>query len=123
MVNLQINTYKTYRFSLLIIFLGLSLLNYSCSKSERIPVELENQLRAGGVQDINLDFTYQSPDVPDKKYMAITVTYNFSTADGTLQKEYRGFILKLENGSWKTDHNTSYTKNTEKAKSLLEGKK
>lgn len=123
MANLLINSSKTSHHSLLLIFLGLLLLNYSCSSSERIPVELEQRLRAGGVQDINLDFTYQSPDVPDKKYMAITVTYNFSTADGTLQKEYRGFILKLENGSWKTDHNTSYTKSSEKAKSLLEGKK
>ena len=110
---------------LLVILLSIGFLSTqsSCSKSDHIPPELNDQLMASGVQDIKLDFTYQNPDIPNKKYQAITVTYNFSTADGTPQKEYRGFILKYENDTWKMDHSTSYTKSAEKAKSLLEGKK
>lgn len=105
---------------LLLVFLGgLS----ACSKAERLPTELENQLRSTDVRDINADYSFQSPDIPNKKYLALTVTYNFSTADGSPQKEYRGFILKLEDGIWKVDRSTAYTKNGEKAKSLLEGKK
>ena len=96
---------------------------FGCHSSAKIPPELETQLKVSGVKDVTLDFTYQSPDLPDKKYLAITVTYNFSTAEGTPQKEYRGFILKLEDGNWKVDHNTSYTKNSERAKLLMEGKK
>jgi hypothetical protein len=110
-------------FLVFLLFIGFLSTQSSCSKSDHIPPELNDLLKASGVQDIKLDFTYQTPDIPNRKYQAITVTYNFSTADGTPQKEYRGFILKYENDTWKVDHSTSYTKSAEKAKSLLEGKK
>src|ERR1044072_8128151 len=116
------NIYSQTLNSLLILLIA-SLIFVACSKNNQIPVELENQLRSTDVRDINSDFIYQSPDHTDKKYIALTVTYNFWTADGYTQKEYPGFILKLENGGWKVDHSTAYTKNSEKAKSLLEGKK
>src|ERR1051325_6897617 len=118
----QLN-YRLFAAIVVLLLISLPVLLSGCSGSGKIPPELENQLKSTGVKDINLDFSFQSPDMPDKKYLALTVTYNFSTADGTPQKEYRGYILKRDNGSWKVEHSTGYTKNSSRAKDLMEGRK
>jgi hypothetical protein len=108
---------------LIAIFMMVVIGCFGCSRNSHIPSDLDRQLRSNDVKDIQADFEFQAPEFPDKKYLALTVTYNFSTADGTPQKEYRGFILKLDNGSWTVDRASAYTKSGDKAKSLLEGKK
>jgi hypothetical protein len=96
--------------------------NTACKKSSQaIPQSLDNYLKSNGVVDIQVDYEYSLPSIPDKKYLAVTATYNFSTAEGKPQKEYLGYILKLVDNDWKIDRNTTYTKTEQKAKDLLSG--
>jgi hypothetical protein len=104
---------------LLILIIGAS---SSCKKPEiEVPKAIQEFLKNQGVQETIVDLEYSNPSIPNKKYMSLTVTYNFSTSDGKPQKEFLGFILKLDENEWKVDRNTSYTKSDQKAKELLSG--
>ncbi|MBI3654410.1 MAG: hypothetical protein HY231_25560 [Acidobacteria bacterium] len=107
-------------FSLLLIFFTLILVN--CSRSQNgIPKSLEEYLRSNGAQEIQKEIEFTNPSVPGKKYIALVVTYNFSSSDGKPQKEHLGFILKNEDQEWKQERSTIYTLNEQKAKDLLAG--
>ena len=107
--------------SSLLLFFAL-LLFASCSKREaQIPKSLEEMLNSHGVQQIQIDLDYQSPDISDKKYISLTATYNFATADGKPQREFLGYILKYDGHDWRVEKRTTYTKNEQKAKDLLSG--
>ena len=80
-------------------------------------------LKNHGVQEYHLDLNYQNPDYPDKKYISLTATYNFATAEGKPQREFLGYILVRDGADWKVSNNTTYTKNEQKAKDILAGGK
>jgi hypothetical protein len=107
-------------FKILIVFMFL--LCTSCKKSdEEIPKSLHEYLLKQGIQEMVVDLDYSTLDIPDKKYMSLTVTYNFSTSDGTPQKEFLGFILKKDTNEWQIDKGITYTKSEKRAKELLTG--
>ena len=111
------------RYLFYLLFPGI-LLSFSCSKStDNVPKSLEEMLKSHGVQDIQLDLNYQTPEFPDKKYISLTATYNFASAEGKPQREFLGYILKRDGQDWKVDKNTTYTKNEQKAKDILNGGK
>jgi hypothetical protein len=94
----------------------------SCKKQEPpIPKPIQDYLSNQGVQQIVLDLDYSDSVAPNKKYVSVTVTYNFSTAEGKPQKEFLGFILKSNGSEWEIERNTTYTVNKQKAKDLLAG--
>jgi hypothetical protein len=104
---------------LIILIIGTS---SSCKKPElEAPKSLQEYLKNQGVQETVIDLEYSNPSIPNKKYMSLMVTYNFSTSDGKPQKEFLGFILKLDENEWKVDRITSYTKSDQKAKELFSG--
>ena len=100
--------------------LFLSLVCFACSEtSNQVPKSVEDLLKPHGVQAIQLDYQYQTPDRPDLKYASFTATYSFASAEGTPQKEYLGYILKRQGQDWVIERNTKYTKEEAKAKELL----
>lgn len=109
--------YKLLLISLLIIS------SCSSAKQQDIPSSLIDYLKNSGAQDIHKDYEFVSPSSTNRKYMALTITYNFSTAEGKPQKEYLGYILRQDNQDWKIEKNTTYTVNEQKAKDLLAGGK
>jgi hypothetical protein len=66
---------------------------------------------------------HTSKDSPEKAYISVTATYNYATSDGSFQREMLGYILKKEGQGYAIEQNTSYTKDQQKAESLLVGKK
>jgi hypothetical protein len=122
-MNILISTHIS--FSRLIILLQLILLLFTLSackgQKSAVPKALQEYLNNQGVQETLVDLDYTSPTVPDKRYVSITVTYNFSTSSGKPQKEYLGFVLKSDGGDWQIDRHTTYTVNQQKAKDLLAG--
>jgi hypothetical protein len=125
--NLEFHSMIRYKFPMpkkLFFLISISIFLFtSCSKRDEVPKSLEEMLKSHGVQEIQLDLNYQSPEFPDKKYVSLTATYNFATAEGKPQREFLGYILKREGQDWKVDRNVTYTKNEQKAKVLLSGGK
>jgi len=80
-------------------------------------------LRNQGIRDLKVDVFHTSKDYPDKAYISVTVTHNYATSDGSLQREMLGYILKQEGQNYAIEKNTSYTKDQQKAESLLSGQK
>jgi hypothetical protein len=110
--------------SRLILPLLLSTVCLNCGKKDGdIPKSLVDYLKSNGVQEIHKDYELSSPSAGGRKYLALTVTYNFSTGEGKVQKEYLGYILRQDNQEWKVERNTAYTVNEQKAKDLLAGGK
>lgn len=70
---------------------------------------------------MQVDLSYHLPEFPEKRYLSLTVTYNFATAEGKPQREFLGYVLKRDGQEWKIDKNTIYTKNEQKAKEILSG--
>jgi hypothetical protein len=117
---------NTQSFWKTVIILALSalLLGFSAcdkNKNSQIPKSLADYLKNQGVQDMQVDLLYQPSDIPDKKYISLTATYNYATSSGAPQKEFLGYVLKKEGSNWKVDHNTNYTKNEQTAKDLILG--
>lgn len=106
---------------LLQIVLLLSIFSACKEQKSAVPKALQDYLNNQGVQETVVDMDYTSPTVPDRRYLSITVTYNFSTSSGKPQKEYLGFILKQDGSGWQIDRHTTYTVNQQKAKDLLAG--
>lgn len=108
--------------SSLLLLIFILFLFTSCSKREtRVPKSLEEALNSHGVQQIQIDLDYQSPDFSDKKYISLTATYNFASSDGKPQREFLGYILKFDGHDWIVEKKTTYTKSEQKAKDLLTG--
>ena len=122
---MNISISKSVSLSRFIVLLQIILLLMTASacKAQKppIPKALQDYLNNQGVQETVIDLDYTSPTVADKRYVSITVTYNFSTSSGKPQKEYLGFILKSDGGDWQIDRHTTYTVNEQKAKDLLAG--
>ena len=114
----------TLKIGILLTLACLSAVYSACDrKQKQIPKTLEDLLKNNGAQDMQVDLVYQTPDIPDKKYLSLTVTYNYATASGSPQKEFLGYVLKQEGQEWKIDHSTSYTKNEQTARDLILGNK
>ncbi|MEW6129224.1 MAG: hypothetical protein AB1757_19445 [Acidobacteriota bacterium] len=106
------------------LFISLLIFFSACKSSGgEIPNDLADLLKRNAVKEYKTDFSYETPEIPDKKYLSLTVVHSFSSADGEPQKEHLGYILKKENGEWKVEKNTSYTLKADKAKGLLRGEK
>jgi hypothetical protein len=96
----------------------------SCSKKQdNARKAIEDYLKNSGVKEVKVDSFFINPQVPDKAYAGVTITYNFATAEGNLQKEYLGYILKQSGQGWVVENHTAYTNEEPKAMGLLEGKK
>lgn len=105
-----------------IIIICMSLMFLSCKKyNSEVPEPLQEYLKNQGIQETIVDLDYSNSTIPDKKYISLTVTYNFSTSDGKPQKEFLGFILRMIGNEWKVDRNTTYTKSKTMALELLSG--
>jgi hypothetical protein len=121
---MAIKRFSSLSWPLLCVVCSLALLGAACSKKEdNARKAIEDYLKNSGVKEVKVDSFYTNPQVPDKAYVGVTITYNFATAEGNLQKEYLGYILKQSGQSWVVENHTAYTNEEQKAKGLLEGKK
>jgi hypothetical protein len=115
---------KTQTVSLLFFFILLLTFASACnSKQEKARKAVEEKLKNQGVREMTVDFFHPADNMPDKAYIAVTVTYNFATSDGTFQKEYLGYILKQDGQNWAVERNTLYTKEKDRAENALAGRK
>lgn len=120
--TLSLSTKRPLMVIALMQVLVIVLLSVSCKKNDQeIPKSLQEYLKNQGIQETVMDLDYSPVDIPDRKYISLTVTYNFSSSDGKPQKELLGFILKKDGNEWKIDRSTAYTKSDKKAKELLSG--
>ncbi|HJQ26552.1 MAG TPA: hypothetical protein VKA60_21735 [Blastocatellia bacterium] len=111
---------------LLIVFALLLPLCTACqSRQEKARKAVEAQLQSQGItaRDMTVDFFHPGQSTPDKAYIAVTVTYNFATAEGNFQKEYLGYILKQNGQSWTVENGAAYTKDQARAEAILGGGK
>jgi len=122
MVNKRMSSYS-WIFLSVVCALALSGTVACSKKQENARKAIEESLKNSGVKEVKLDSFYTNPEIPDKAYAGVTITYNFATNDGSLQKEYLGYILKQSGQGWTVEKHTMYTKEEEKAKNLLAGKK
>jgi hypothetical protein len=116
------NSFPFFRLGILIQLIFVLFIFSSCKKQELpVPKVLQDYLSNQGVQQTIVDLDYSDAITPDRKYIALTVTYNFSTSDGKPQKEFLGFILKSDGSDWQIDRKAVYTINQQKAKDLISG--
>lgn len=109
---------------LLITITFLSLVATSCSgESVAAADALTDYLKAQGVIEVKTDIFVSDPNTSERAYIAATLTHNFATAEGNLQKEYAGYILTKSDGKWTINERTKYTKETDKAILYLSGSK
>jgi hypothetical protein len=95
-----------------------------CSSKEAAAHKaVQEYLKNQGIQDLKVDLFCTDPGLPNQAYVSVTATYNFATANGTLQREYLGFILKHTGQQWVVDKNTAYTKDRKTALAYLGGSK
>jgi hypothetical protein len=115
---------KTQTVGLLIIFILLLTPFSACSsKQEKARRAVEEKLKNMPVREMTVDFFHPADNMPDKAYVAVTVTYNYATSDGSFQKEYLGYILKQDGQNWAVEQNTLYTKDKARAENALAGRK
>jgi galactitol-specific phosphotransferase system IIB component len=109
----------------LILLGSLTLLcGTSCaSKETRAQKAVEEFLKNQGLRDLKVDMVHTSKEYPDKAYISVTVTYNYATSDGTFQREMLGYILNKNGQDYSVEKPTSYTKDEQKAETLIAGKK
>lgn len=104
--------------------MGLLLSTTSCSRNDtKVKKVIEDHLKGQGVKDLVVDMFYTDPNIADKAYTSATITYNFAGADGKLKHEYLGYIMAREGEGWRIERNTSYTKEEQRAATLLAGGK
>jgi hypothetical protein len=110
---------------LLILTCSLTLLSTtSCASREtKARKAVEEYLKNQGLRDLNVDLFHASKDYPDKAYISVTVTYNYATSDGSFQREMLGYILNQSGRDFSVEKSTSYTKDEQRAETLLSGKK
>ncbi|MFL6214269.1 MAG: hypothetical protein ACJ74J_10310 [Blastocatellia bacterium] len=115
---------RTERYGLLCLLLLLVALISACSsRQERARKAVEENLKNNGVRELIVDYFHPANSMPDKAYIAVTVTYNQGTSSGEFQKEYLGYILKQDGQNWQVEKNTFYTKDKDRAESALAGGK
>ena len=115
---------STQRFALLCFLLLLATLVGACSsRQEKARQAVEEKLKNQGVRELTVDYFHLAKNLPDKAYIAVTVTYNQGTASGEFQKEYQGYILKQDGQNWQVEKNTFYTKDESRAETALAGEK
>jgi hypothetical protein len=120
--------YRNYPKARTILCLSIILLStvafISCSKSnETVKKGIEEHLKDLGVRDVNVELFVEDPNDKSRAYASATVTYNFAKANGQLQKEYIGYILKQEGQDWKVEKTATYLKEEETARQILTGVK
>ena len=110
---------------LIVVALLLPLCAACHSRQERARKAIEEKLQSQGItpREMTVDFFHPSDSTPDKAYIAVTVTYNFATAEGNFQKEYQGYILKQDGQNWAIERGTTYTKDKARAETLIAGGK
>lgn len=118
-ITSKLHHQRSTSMTILLLLFTVSLLISCKSQQTAIPKVLQDYLANQGVQETIVDLDYKDSSIPNKRYVSVSVTYNFSTSDGKPQKEFLGFILKQEGDDWKIDRNTTYTKSETKAKDLL----
>ena len=96
----------------------------SCASREtRARKAVEEYLKNQGLRELGVDMFHTSKDFPDKAYISVTVTYNYATSDGSFQREMLGYILNKNGQDYNVEKPASYTKDEQRAETLLAGKK
>lgn len=103
----------------------LTVFSACSSKQEKARKAVEEKLQSQGVgvREMVVDFFHPADNMPDKAYIAVTITHNFATGEGNFQKEYLGYILKQDGPNWTVERNAAYTKDKARAESVLAGGK
>jgi p-aminobenzoyl-glutamate transporter AbgT len=109
---------------LILVASSALLFNLSCASREtRARKAVEEYLKNQGLRDLGVDMFHTSKDFPDKAYISVTVTHSYATSDGSFQREMLGYILNKNGQEYSVEKPTSYTKDEQKAETLLAGKK
>ncbi|HKQ04443.1 MAG TPA: hypothetical protein VJ464_04895 [Blastocatellia bacterium] len=112
--------------TLLIAFsMFLTVFSACSSKQEKARKAVEEKLQSQGVgiREMVVDFFHPADNMPDKAYIAVTITHNFASGEGNFQKEYLGYILKQDGPNWTVERNATYTKDKARAETVLAGGK
>ena len=109
----------------ILLALAVTLFSACASKQEKARQAVEESLKAKGIatREMVVDLFHPADNMPDKAYIAVTVTYNFASSSGSFQKEYLGFILKQDGPNWAVESSTVYTKDKDRAELALAGRK
>jgi len=112
------------RFAVLLLLCGFALAIDGCKSAEASAAKtVEEYLTSRGVPGVEIDAFYTDPNFPDKAYVSATATHNFLSSEGKPQKELLGFILKRAGQGWQVEKMTAYTKEKNRASTLLSGQK
>lgn len=111
--------------TLIILALLIALASACSSKQEKARKAVEESLKNQGMgpREMTVDLFHPADNLPDKAYIAVTVTYNFASSSGSFQKEYLGFILKQDGQNWAVEKSAVYTKDKSRAELALAGRK
>ena len=115
---------RTQRYNLLCFLLLLVALASACSsRQEKARKAVEEYLKNQGTREVVVDYFHPAKTMPDKAYIAVTITYNQGSSSGEFQKEHNGYILKQDGANWQVEKNTSYATDPDRAERLLAGEK
>jgi hypothetical protein len=103
---------------------AISSMNVACNSEKRAAeASLEKFMKSQGVRSLDFGDFITSSATPGKAYLSAVATWNFADNKGNPQKEYLGAIMRKEGNDWSFERFTRYTKNSNDARQLLEGKK
>ena len=95
-----------------------------CSGQEKQAVKpVEDYLKKMGAREVKARIFVTRQDFPDKAYLSVVATWNFSDAKGEPQREPLGYLLRKEGESWMIEHNVQFTEDRARARELIEGRK
>lgn len=115
---------STQPYALLCFLLLLAALVGACSsRQEKARKAVEEYLKNQGVRELVVDYFHPANNLPDKAYIAVTITYNQGSSSGEFQKERNGYILKQDGPNWQVERNTAHTTDQDRAERLLAGEK
>ena len=96
----------------------------SCSVTDKQAVKsVDDYLRKVGARDVKPGIFVTRQDFPDRAYLGVVATWNFTDPKGEPQKESLGYILKKDGETWRIEKNVQFTDDKARARELIEGRK
>ncbi|HYM00126.1 MAG TPA: hypothetical protein VEZ90_14330 [Blastocatellia bacterium] len=107
-----------------LLLLSASMLSTACNSDKRLAQgSLETYMKSQGVKTVDFDSFVTSSSVPGKAYLGAIATWNFADTKGNPLKEYIGAVMAKNGNEWAFERFAQFTKDSDSARRILEGKK